>query len=541
MILFWGLIDILFYIYSRKSVDTGRGDSIENQITLCRQYILSKYPETAPTEIKIYEDEGFSGKTTNRPEFQRMLGDFNQNPPDFLVCYLLDRISRNVGDFASLIEFLNQKHINFLCIREEFDTSKPMGKAMLYIASVFAQLERETIAQRVGDNMRLLARSGRWLGGTPPLGYSAQEYGDEKNSVYLSPIPQEIDIIRQIFTQFLSIQSISGLEKWLTDKKIKTRGNKNFSLLSLRDILQNPVYAIADGDIYGYFLEKNADVAFNLTKNPSNFGLIAYNKRDYSQKNMPRRDISHWIVALGKHPGVVSGADWISVQQILGGNKTPALSPSHNDYALLSGLLRCPHCGGRMFAKNRWNREGFDYICQQKLRGGKQRCPCQNLSGQATDQIIFDGLLPWLTPSSPSAILSKIKLSPSGIPANQTAQRIQSCRQQMDNLIKTLATGSPSEGLITAIDKKLLELQCEVDSLADILNQQDFFSSDISITAGKILSLMDMPSLLNVSDKRTLLRLLLEKILWQDGILTPIFRSPVALSLEGDSPPSSQF
>lgn len=470
-----------------------------------------------------------------------MLGDFGKNPPDFLVCYRLDRISRNVGDFASLIEFLNQKHINFLCIREEFDTSKPMGKAMLYIASVFAQLERETIAQRVGDNMRLLARSGRWLGGTPPQGYSALRYDDKKDCIYLSAVPHEIDMIRQIFTQFLSLQSLSGLEKWLSNKKIKSRGNKNFSLLSLRDILQNPVYAIADQDSYSYFLEKNADLTYNLTKNPSNFGLMVYNKRDYSQKNTPRRDVSHWIVALGKHPGVVSGADWISVQQILEGNKTPSLSPSHNDYALLSGLLRCPHCGSRMFAKNRWNREGFDYICQQKLRGGKTRCPCQNLSGQATDIILFDGLLPWLTPSNPSEILSKIKLSPTEIRANQTGQRIQSCRQQMDNLIKSLAIGSPSEELTAAIDKKLLELQCEVDSLADILFQQDFYDINLDETAVCLVRLIASPSLLSVFEKRTLLRVLLEKILWQDGVLTPVFRPPIALLLEGDSPPSSQF
>lgn len=97
-----------------------------------------------------------------------MLCDIQLDPPDFIVCYRLDRISRSVSDFSTFIEKLNRLGISFLCIKEEFDTSRPMGKAMMYIASVFSQLERETIAERVRDNMLLLARSGRWLGGTPP-------------------------------------------------------------------------------------------------------------------------------------------------------------------------------------------------------------------------------------------------------------------------------------------------------------------------------------------------------------------------------------
>ena len=135
-----------FYIYSRKSVYTGKGESIENQIELCKQYIHNKFPDVADADITIYEDEGFSAKNTDRPQFQQMLRDIRAKKPDFIVCYRLDRISRNVSDFSAFIERLNERDVSFLCIKEEFDTSKPMGKAMMYIASVFAQLERETIA-----------------------------------------------------------------------------------------------------------------------------------------------------------------------------------------------------------------------------------------------------------------------------------------------------------------------------------------------------------------------------------------------------------
>ena len=83
-----------------------------------------------------------------------------------IIVYRLDRISRNVSDFSGLIEELARLDISFISIKEQFDTSTPMGRAMMYIASVFSQLERETIAERIRDNMHELAKTGRWLGGT---------------------------------------------------------------------------------------------------------------------------------------------------------------------------------------------------------------------------------------------------------------------------------------------------------------------------------------------------------------------------------------
>ena len=104
-----------------------------------------------------------------------MMSSARKTPFDYIVVYRLDRISRNVGDFATLIEELNGMNTAFICIKEQFDTSTPMGRAMMNIAAVFAQLERETIAERVRDNLILLARTGRWLGGVTPLGYQGEK------------------------------------------------------------------------------------------------------------------------------------------------------------------------------------------------------------------------------------------------------------------------------------------------------------------------------------------------------------------------------
>ena len=119
-------------IYSRKSRFTGKGDSIANQVELCkqraRQYLGQKNIPEAEAKILIYEDEGFSGKNTARPEFQKMLAAVKANEINCVVCYKLDRISRNVGDFAQTYEIFEKNKVDFLCAGETYDTTTPAGR-----------------------------------------------------------------------------------------------------------------------------------------------------------------------------------------------------------------------------------------------------------------------------------------------------------------------------------------------------------------------------------------------------------------------------
>ena len=163
----------VFAIYSRKSRFTGKGESVENQIEMCREYLRIHFGEDEAEKAVIYEDEGFSGKNLDRPQFKAMLDDIKSGKISAVVCYRLDRISRNIGDFANLITELTSLGVSFISIKEQFDTNSPMGRAMMYIASVFSQLERETIAERIRDNLHELAKTGRWLGGVTPTGYTS--------------------------------------------------------------------------------------------------------------------------------------------------------------------------------------------------------------------------------------------------------------------------------------------------------------------------------------------------------------------------------
>ena len=317
-------------IYSRKSRYTGKGESIGNQIDLCREYIRTHYGDAAAEHAVVFEDEGFSGGNLNRPDFKKMMTAAKGRKFKAIVVYRLDRISRNISDFSSLIEELGRLGIDFVSIRESFDTSSPMGRAMMYIASVFSQLERETIAERIRDNMHELAKTGR-----------------------------------------------------------------SFTRFSIKSILQNPVYLIADKDAYQYFVDNEAELFAPESDFDGVRGVLAYNRSDQEKgRATVYNPISEWIVSVGEHPGIISSNRWIRVQESLERNKSKSYHKSRGNEALLTGLLWCS-CGSRMYPKvtGRKTADGqvvFPYMCKLKERSRRELCNVRNANGNLLDAAICE-------------------------------------------------------------------------------------------------------------------------------------------------------
>ena len=382
-----------YAIYSRKSVLSEKGDSIENQIGMCRDYLKLNCGLSNDDIITIYEDEDFSGKDLRRPQFQKLLHDVRKGIIHSIVCYRLDRISRSISDFAPLLEELNRLSVSFICIREKFDTGTPMGKAMIYIASVFAQLERETIAERVRDNMQMLSKSGRWLGGTAPTGFLPVKKeqilfdGRKKWVCGLSPQEKELETVREISRSFLVTGSIAAVSRYLDTLQRTSRSLRPFSREGIRDILKNPVYCRCDAASFRYFSSHQAEVCFS--PKDLSFGILPYNRRSYRTAGTPRNPERDWILAKGQHPWVIAGEDWVKVQSLMG-KKAPLYSLKGTP---LSGRLFCAHCFGPMLPKRRSSRETYDYICRTKLRNTAVACPCSNLVGTLAEQAAARTLL----------------------------------------------------------------------------------------------------------------------------------------------------
>lgn len=527
-----------YAVYSRKSKYTGKGESIGNQIELCKNYLQTKY-NAKPDEIVVYEDEGYTGANTKRPEFQKMIKDIRNKKIKTVICYRLDRISRNVLDFCNLKDELSDYNVAFISIREDFDTSTPMGSAMLLITSVFAQLERDTIAERIRDNMHELAKTGRWLGGITPFGYKSQEVekitvdGKKRKLFKLSPINEEQQIVNLIFDKFLDLKSLTQLETYFIQNDVKTRNNIYFSRAALRSILTNPVYATADKDTLNYFCEQNADI-FKKEDFNGKHGLMVYNKTlQRTGKSKKIRDISDWIVSVGKHKGFITGRKWVQTQNLIEANTEKRYRKPAVNTSLLSGILYCNNCGS--FMRPRINSKvyedgthSFSYTCELKEKSRCKKCNSRNIMGIEIDKKILEIIKS--ETSSKGEIYKKIEQIAKGEfsvdKSNQDEiQTLQNTKKQnekaISNLIQKMAiVDTQLVGDITEEIKRLKDANSEIEKTLFTLQDNELNAYKKIEYAKLTLDIFDKYyqsfEKLDLMTKRTLVRLIISSVRYDE-------------------------
>lgn len=556
-----------YAIYSRKSKFTGKGESIENQIELCKNQLINKYGIEIEEKILIYQDEGFTGYNTNRPEFQRMMKDIKEKKIKSIIVYRLDRISRNVSDFCTLKDELAKYNVSFISVTENFDTSTPMGIAMLMITSVFAQLERDTIAERIRDNMYELAKTGRWLGGTTPLGYKSKKIENididgKKRSLYkLEQISDEAEKVKLIWNKMNELKGLGKLESYLLQKGIKTRNNNNFTRFSLITILKNPVYVIADEKIKKFFEDMGATVYADDNAFDGKHGLIAYNKRlEISGKTKTLKDVSEWIIAVGKHNGIIPSENFIDTWKLLENNKDKRLRTPPQNTSILSGIIRCKHCGSYMRPRlrNSYTEKGernFSYLCELKDKSRKQLCKCKNINGIETDKLVIEKIKELTLPTSEFMI--KLKDIATGREKETTKKQNElqnlkttftNNKMKIEKLVDRLAEVDKEimsevaeqikalKNKNISIENRINELQVEVECEVD---QKQI----AKLALDMINRYMDTFDTLDVITKRTLIKLLISSV-ESDGeniYINFIGSSSTTMSPRGDGSRSNSF
>ena len=253
---------MFFGIYGRKSVYSDKSDSVDNQHRMCNDYIKAHFKADDITLVTSYSDEDYTGANTKRPDLQRLLEDVKSGAINVLVVYQLDRISRDVRDFSNIYAMLEEYHVMFISIKENIDTTTPIGRAMMYVTVVFAQMERETIATRVRDNMIGLAKKGFWTGGNPPYGYVRKNIViNGKKHVTIEPDPDGVAYNIWIYDSFLKNHcSLQSMETNFRKEGIKTRNGAFFSTTQLYKILTMPYCVEATPEIYDYFAAKGCQM-----------------------------------------------------------------------------------------------------------------------------------------------------------------------------------------------------------------------------------------------------------------------------------------
>ena len=528
-------------IYSRKSKFTGKGESIGNQVELCKEYVRNMFGEAYADRCVVFEDEGFSGGNLKRPAFQRMMADIRKRKFKAIVVYRLDRISRNISDFTGLIDELSKLDVSFVSIREQFDTSTPMGRAMMFIISVFSQLERETIAERIRDNMHELAKTGRWLGGNAPTGFKSEAVskvtvdGKTRKSFKLVPIPEEAEIPKMIFDLYTETDSLTAVEAEMLRRRIKTKQGKDFTRFAIKAILQNPVYMVADEAAFGYFKEREADVCFPKETFDGTCGIMAYNRTDQEKgKATVLLPVSEWIIAIGQHPGLVPSKQWIKVQESLDRNKSKAYRKPRNNEALLTGLLFCS-CGDRMYPKlsQRKTADGetiYTYVCKMKERSKRERCNRRNANGNILDAAIIEQIKS-LTEHD-SSFLTQLEKSRQFYTGNraQYESQLADLRTEYAENEKTINGLIDSLGMVgdsiakPRVLKRIEELTQTNRDVENRINELEGLTEANALSDMEFDLLRQMLSMfhtsideMSIEEKRAAIRTVVRKVIW-DGV-----------------------
>lgn len=277
---------------------------------------LSNYARIKEWKIyDIYIDEGLSGKNLNRPKIIKLLKDIEDKNVNNVLVFKIDRLTRSTKDLINLIEFFQKKNCEFNSLTESIDTSSPTGRMFIKIIGLFAEFERETIAERIKLGLERKVKEGYSIcSSTVSYGY-IKEKGN--NIQKINKI--EAYVVKKIYQDYLNGKSIKEIKSELINKKIKTKKDKEWTNKTIKDILKNPNY----------------------------IGKVRYglNNKNYFEKE-------------GKHKAIISKSDYISVNNLL---KNELRTKKDAYY---SNKIICM-CNKKMSTKRIYNKNKcyINYIC----------------------------------------------------------------------------------------------------------------------------------------------------------------------------------
>lgn len=314
---------------------------------------------------EIFEDAGYSGKNTDRPALQEMMRRIRNKEFTHVLVWKIDRISRNLLDFAEMYEELQSLRVTFVSKNEQFDTSTAIGEAMLKIILVFAELERNMTSERVTATMISRASNGMWNGGRVPFGY---DYDSESSTFSIRE--DEAVVCRILKDNYLSNKSLVYTARALNAAGYKTRAGVDWTPTAVWIIAQSPFYA----GIYRYNRYKGTE---NRTVNPED----------------------EWVMVPNHHPAIFTLEEHEKMLSILGNNSRQRNSVGKQctgtNIHIFSGIAYCGKCGNKMTStpsrKQTNNYRPSNYSCP--IRRKSDRCDNPTVNDTVIGEFVINYVL----------------------------------------------------------------------------------------------------------------------------------------------------
>ena len=460
-------------IYLRQSKEKKDSVSIEAQLEKCKIICMLNGWEYIP-----YDDKGKSGKDLNRPAFKQMMKDIESGKVKHIICYRLDRISRSMADFSNLIVSLEQYGVDFISATENFDTSTPLGRAMVNIIMTFAQLERETITERVTDNYYYRGNLGYWPGGTAPYGYRLIKItgADGKRHSALEIDEEQAQWVRYMYEAYLEPGgSVAKILDYLNNLQIKTNRNAMWTSRVVADLLAKPVYTSNTVALYDYYKAQDCNIVNDITAFDGAGSLNLYGKTNKNANRHKRcREANEMYLTVMNHTPIIEPELWLAVQRKKASRPPipPRTGTSKNSY--LTGLLVCGVCGYRVSIVKDATYRG--YMCSSKKNRGKSFCSSSTISAKKLESTVLDDMIQHFTQPD---IVCKIKENyqkQSFITPDQQRRKneldlkLSQIDDEIDNLMQAISSGNATlikyaNAHITELDAQRQELLNELQEL----------------------------------------------------------------------------
>lgn len=489
----------MYAIYTRQSIDKPDSISTESQIEFCLY-------EVRGSAYREYTDKGYSGKNTDRPQFRQLIEDIKKGEIKKVVVYKLDRISRSILDFSNMMELFQKYNVEFISFTEKFDTSTPMGRAMLNICIVFAQLERETIQKRVTDAYLSRSQKGFYMGGRVPYGFTIKrtEIQGIKTSMYVIE-PEEAKHIELMYQIYSEPQTSYGyiLNVFEEHNIINLRTGKKWERTRVADHLKNPIYVQADEEVYQFYKSQGVEIVNDRADFIGANGCYYY--RGQNAKGRKHVELAGNVLVLAPHEGLIPPDVWLKCRIKCLKNKQ--IQPGRRIVnTWLAGKIKCINCGYALSRKQNKNSTNAYYLCSRRMNS-KACNGCGTIYANQFEDLIFQEMKKKLEEFQTLTAHHDMKKNPKEIALQSELLQVE---QEIKKLLENVS--SANGVLMKYINDKITELDTKKKNILNELTKATITDKTTGKDIDKITGYMDKWQEITIDDKRIVCDCLIEVI-----------------------------
>lgn len=373
-------------VYVRLSKEDGdklESDSIQNQKRIIEQhlkYLQDQGEDIAPAEV--YSDDGYPGGSFDRPAYRRMIGDIEAGKINCMIFKDTSRLGRNYPELGRLMEdYFPQKGVRVISVLNHIDSLKdPHGycSALVSFSNIMNDDYIRQLSIKIKSTFAMKRERGEFLGNYAPYGYMKSP--EDRHKLVIDP--EAAEVVRMIFDWYAGGMSASRIVKQLNALEIippsvyKTlKGCKGFSHHSSGGVRRN-VWALTTVN--------------SILKDEVYIGNLVQGKFksvSYRTKKMTPTDESEWTVIEGTHEAIISDEIFTIVHDRFA--RHTRVAPNQQASYLLSGFVKCAHCGGRM---NRNVSQGVArFRCMTRVYS-PEKCQCPSIKEASLEAAVLQAI-----------------------------------------------------------------------------------------------------------------------------------------------------